>query len=59
MARRAAEDGLDPAELRSRLASLNKLGRLVQPDEIAEVSMWLASDGASAITGQDISVTGG
>ena len=59
VARRAAEDGLDPAELRSRLASLNKLGRLVQPDEIAEVSMWLASDGASAITGQDISVTGG
>ena len=59
VARRAAEDGLDPAELRSRLSSLNKLGRLVQPDEIAEVSMWLASDAASAITGQDINVTGG
>jgi NAD(P)-dependent dehydrogenase (short-subunit alcohol dehydrogenase family) len=59
VARRAAEDGLDPGELRSRLAALNKLGRLVQPDEIAEVSMWLASDAASAITGQDISVTGG
>lgn len=59
VARRAAEDGLDPAELRSRLSALNKLGRLVQPDEIAEVSMWLASDAASAITGQDINVTGG
>ena len=59
VARRAAEDGLDPAELRRRLSALNKLGRLVQPDEIAEVSMWLASDAASAITGQDINVTGG
>ncbi len=59
VARRAAEDGLDPAELRSRLSALNKLGRLVQPDEIAEVSMWLASGAASAITGQDINVTGG
>ncbi|CAA0079156.1 Glucose 1-dehydrogenase [Mycolicibacterium vanbaalenii] len=59
VARRAAEDGLDPGELRSRLAALNKLGRLVQPDEVAEVSLWLASDAASAITGQDINVTGG
>jgi NAD(P)-dependent dehydrogenase (short-subunit alcohol dehydrogenase family) len=38
---------------------MNKLNRLVQPDEVAEVSMWLASDAASAITGQDINVTGG
>ncbi|BBX18058.1 short-chain dehydrogenase [Mycolicibacterium duvalii] len=59
VARRAAEDGLDPGQLRRRLAALNKLGRLVQPDEVADVSMWLASDAASAITGQDINVTGG
>lgn len=59
VARRAREDGLDPGELRHRLASQNKLRRLVRPDEIAEVSMWLASDAASAITGQDVNVTGG
>ncbi|OBK35327.1 short-chain dehydrogenase [Mycobacterium sp. 1245111.1] len=59
VARRAREDALDPGELRQRLASQNKLRRLVQPDEIAEVSMWLASDAASAITGQDVNVTGG
>ena len=59
VARRAKEEGLDPAELRRRLAALNKLNRLVQPDEVAEVSMWLASEAASAITGQDINVTGG
>lgn len=59
VARRSAEEGLDPGELRRRLAAFNKLGRLVQPDEVAEVSVWLASDAASAVTGQDINVTGG
>lgn len=59
VARRAREDGVDPGDLRRRLAALNKIGRLVQPDEVAEVSMWLASDAASSITGQDINVTGG
>lgn len=57
--RRAAAEGVDPSMVRRRLAGMNKLNRLVQPDEVAEVSMWLASDGASAITGQDIRVTGG
>lgn len=59
VARRAREDGLEPGDVRQLLASQNKLGRLVQPDEVAEVSMWLASDAASAITGQDVNVTGG
>lgn len=59
VARRSAEEGVDPGELRRRLAAFNKLGRLVQPDEVAEVSMWLASDAASSITGQDVNVTGG
>jgi glucose 1-dehydrogenase len=57
--RRAQAEGIDPAEVRRRLVGLNKLGRLVQPDEVAELSIWLASDASSAITGQDINVTGG
>ncbi|WP_396927736.1 SDR family NAD(P)-dependent oxidoreductase [Mycolicibacterium sp.] len=57
--RRAREEDIDPRELSQRLAALNKIGRLVQPDEVAEVSMWLASDASSAVIGQDISVTGG
>jgi 3-hydroxybutyrate dehydrogenase len=57
--RRAQAEGVDPAEIRRRLVGLNKLGRLVQPDEVAELSVWLASDASSAITGQDINVTGG
>lgn len=59
VARRAKADGVSPADVRRRLVGLNKLGRLVQPDEVADVSIWLASDAASAITGQDINVTGG
>ncbi len=59
VARRAKADGVSPADARRRLVGLNKLGRLVQPDEVAEVSIWLASDTSSAITGQDINVTGG
>jgi NAD(P)-dependent dehydrogenase (short-subunit alcohol dehydrogenase family) len=57
--RRAKAEGVSPADIRARLVGLNKLGRLVQPDEVAEVSMWLATDAASAITGQDLNVTGG
>ena len=57
--RRAKAGGISPADVRRRLVGLNKLGRLVQPDEVAEVSIWLASDASSAITGQDINVTGG
>jgi NAD(P)-dependent dehydrogenase (short-subunit alcohol dehydrogenase family) len=57
--RRAREEGVSPADVRRRLVGRNKLGRLVQPDEVAELSIWLASDASSAITGQDINVTGG
>jgi glucose 1-dehydrogenase len=57
--RRARAEGVSPADLRRTLIGHNKLGRLVQPDEVAEVSIWLASEAASAITGQDINVTGG
>lgn len=57
--RRAQAEGISPADVRARLMRLNKLGRLVQPDEVAEVSIWLAADASSAITGQDLNVTGG
>jgi glucose 1-dehydrogenase len=59
VARRAKADGVDPGNVRRRLVGLNKLGRVVQPDEVAELSVWLASEASSAITGQDINVTGG
>ena len=59
VARRARADGIDPSDVRRRLVRMNKLGRVIQPDEVADVSVWLASDASSALTGQDIDVTGG
>ncbi|WP_082691032.1 SDR family NAD(P)-dependent oxidoreductase [Mycobacterium sp. GA-1199] len=59
LARRAAADGVSPDEVRRTLVASTKMGRLIRPDEVADVSIWLASDAASAITGQDINVTGG
>lgn len=59
VARLASEQQLAPDVVRRRLASANALARLVEPEEVADVSVWLASDTASAITGQDIFVTGG
>ena len=35
------------------------LGRLLEPSEIAATALFLASDGAAAITGESIGVTGG
>lgn len=57
--RQAQAAEVSPAEIRRRLVGLNKLGRLVQPHEVAELSIWLAGDASSAITGQEIHVTGG
>jgi NAD(P)-dependent dehydrogenase (short-subunit alcohol dehydrogenase family) len=35
------------------------LGRMAQPDEIAEVALFLASDAARFVTGQTVHVNGG
>jgi NAD(P)-dependent dehydrogenase (short-subunit alcohol dehydrogenase family) len=45
-------------EIRRR-GSMNPLGRLTTPEDVAEVVAFLASDGAEYITGQAINVTGG
>ncbi|MDX9691250.1 MAG: SDR family oxidoreductase, partial [Acholeplasmataceae bacterium] len=48
-----------PQELLDGFAKLTMLGRLGQPDEIAKVALFLASDDASYITGQTLNVNGG
>ncbi len=48
----------DP-ELRRQMLSRTPLGRLGRPEEIASVSLFLASDDASYVTGQTIFVDGG
>lgn len=51
--------GRSEAEARATLARSNPQGRLIQPQEVADAVLWLASPAASSITGQAISVSGG
>jgi dihydroanticapsin dehydrogenase len=44
---------------REQLAHQHALGRLLQPDEIANVALFLASDQSSALTGSAIVADGG
>jgi len=44
---------------RAEIAAAHALGRLIKPEEIANVALFLASDESSAITGTAIIVDGG
>jgi 2-hydroxycyclohexanecarboxyl-CoA dehydrogenase len=46
-------------EMRERIAKIYPLRRIARPGEVAPVVVFLASDGASFITGQTISASGG
>ena len=59
VAERAARSGTTPeAELARSVAEI-PIGRMVEPDDIANLAAFLCSDLASAITGQTIAVDGG
>ncbi|MEO5325609.1 SDR family NAD(P)-dependent oxidoreductase [Mesorhizobium sp. CC13] len=51
--------GRSAEEARATLARANPQGRLVSPEEVANTVLWLASEKATAITGQAIPVAGG
>lgn len=51
--------GRTAEEARAEFVKSNPQGRLVSPAEVADTVAWLCSDGASSITGQSISVSGG
>ena len=47
------------SDLEARIVRLYPLGLLGLPEDVAKVVTFLASDGASHITGQTLSVSGG
>jgi NAD(P)-dependent dehydrogenase (short-subunit alcohol dehydrogenase family) len=58
-ARKAAELGVTPAEADAALARSVPLGRMIEPDDVASLVVFLSSARADAITGQTIAVDGG
>ena len=54
-----AKTGRSDEAARAQFSAANPQGRIVQPAEVANAVQWLCSEGASAITGQSISVSGG
>ena len=55
----AAGTGNDYAKLRQEGAKAHPIGRIGKPEEIASVVLFLASDGASFMTGEFVNVDGG
>jgi NAD(P)-dependent dehydrogenase (short-subunit alcohol dehydrogenase family) len=54
-----AKTGRSEEEARAEFAAGNPQQRIVQPQQVADAVRWLCGDGAAAITGQAISVSGG
>jgi NAD(P)-dependent dehydrogenase (short-subunit alcohol dehydrogenase family) len=59
VARLVEKTGRSEAQARAEFVRGNPQGRLVTPEEVADTVAWLCSDGAGAVTGQSISVSGG
>ncbi len=51
--------GLTPDAVRRSYVAMTPLGRLETPEDVADVVVFLASDGARFMTGQGVNVTGG
>lgn len=54
-----AKTGRSAEEARAEFVKFNPQRRLVQPAQVADAVAWLCSEGAGAVTGQSVSVSGG
>jgi 2-hydroxycyclohexanecarboxyl-CoA dehydrogenase len=54
-----AKTGRSAGEARAEFVKSNPQGRLVQAEEVADAVVWLCGEGAGAVTGQAVSVSGG
>lgn len=54
-----AKTGRSEEEARAELASHNPQGRIIDPEEVAALALWLCSGEARSITGQALAVAGG
>jgi NAD(P)-dependent dehydrogenase (short-subunit alcohol dehydrogenase family) len=59
IARIVEKTGRTPEQAEQALAQQTPLGRLLEPDEVADAIVFLASDAAAAITGQALVIDGG
>jgi NAD(P)-dependent dehydrogenase (short-subunit alcohol dehydrogenase family) len=58
-AKEAKLQGLTPQQVEANYAKVTPIRRVLQPHEIADTVLFLASERASAITGESIAVDGG
>jgi NAD(P)-dependent dehydrogenase (short-subunit alcohol dehydrogenase family) len=51
--------GMSPEAVRAEYLSMSPLGRLEEPEDVADIAVFLASDMARFITGEAVNATGG
>lgn len=55
----AQKRGIPVEDVRREMSSVSPLGRFVTAGEVAAAALYLASDGAAAVTGEDLNVSAG
>ncbi len=55
----AEAHGLAPEEVEALLLGRVPIGRLIEPEEVAEAAVYVASDPAAAMTGHAMTLSGG
>jgi len=59
VARIMEKTGRTEVEARAALAGTNPIGKLVDPEDVAQAVLWLCGPGSGMVTGQTIAISGG